>query len=220
MRRLLPPPPPVPVERKPVLLGPIRWIDVAGRVLSRTWSTHWRRQYVEILPLTGKPPSLSPPLRPPRAVRSHHHWSWQDRLDRNAWSGPPRQRISITGLLPCEPVTEGKHSCCLSLVPSLTLSFTCLHLVAHPVGYQTRLNLNSIGSLKLGMSHSNGSPSSSGLQNVVECGENLPHQHFPLLKKRVSIRVCHFIARPSWFLCGTDRENREGYSYYCPCYDL
>src|SRR5690348_18211220 len=50
-RRLLPPPAPVPVERKPVLLGPIRWVDVAGRVLRRTWMTYWRRQYVEILPL-------------------------------------------------------------------------------------------------------------------------------------------------------------------------
>ena len=28
VRRLLPPPAPVPVERKPVLLGPIRWVDV------------------------------------------------------------------------------------------------------------------------------------------------------------------------------------------------
>jgi len=38
-RRLLPPPAPVPVERKPVLLGPIRWVDVAGRALRRTWMT-------------------------------------------------------------------------------------------------------------------------------------------------------------------------------------
>ena len=39
VRRLLPPPAPVPVERKPVLLGPIRWVDVAGRALRRTWMT-------------------------------------------------------------------------------------------------------------------------------------------------------------------------------------
>jgi len=101
VRRLLPPPASVPVERKPVLLGPIRWIDVAGRALRRTWSTHWRRQYVEILPLTDKPPSLSPPLRPPRAVRSHYRWSWRDRLDCNAWSGPPQQRITIAGVPAC-----------------------------------------------------------------------------------------------------------------------
>src|SRR5947209_16770840 len=37
VRRLLPPPAPVPVERKPVLLGPIRWVDVAGRALRRRW---------------------------------------------------------------------------------------------------------------------------------------------------------------------------------------
>src|SRR6266567_2076326 len=39
VRRLLPPPAPVPVERKPVLLGPIRGVDVAGRALRRTWMT-------------------------------------------------------------------------------------------------------------------------------------------------------------------------------------
>ena len=98
VRRLLPPPAPVPVEHKPVLLGPIRWVDVAGRALRRTWMTHWRRQYVEILPLAGMPPSLSPPPRPPRAVRSHHRWSWQDRLACNAWSGPPHQRITVAGV--------------------------------------------------------------------------------------------------------------------------
>ena len=98
VRRLLPPPAPVHVERKPVLLGPIRWVDVAGRALRRTWMTHWRRQYVEILPLAGMPPSLSPPSRPPRAVRSHHRWSWQDRLACNAWSGPPQQRITVAGV--------------------------------------------------------------------------------------------------------------------------
>jgi hypothetical protein len=37
VRRLLPPPAPVPLERKPILLGPIRWVDVAGRALRRTW---------------------------------------------------------------------------------------------------------------------------------------------------------------------------------------
>src|SRR5207237_5627961 len=37
VRRLLPPPAPVQVSRKPVLLGPMRWVDVAGRALRRTW---------------------------------------------------------------------------------------------------------------------------------------------------------------------------------------
>lgn len=94
VRRLLPPPAPVPVEREPVLLGPIRWGDVAGRALRPTWMIHWRRQYVEILPLADMPPSLSPPPRLPRAVRSHNRWSWQDRLARNAWGGPPKPRIT------------------------------------------------------------------------------------------------------------------------------
>ncbi len=35
VRRLLPPP--SSVERKPVLLGPMRWVDVAGRALRRRW---------------------------------------------------------------------------------------------------------------------------------------------------------------------------------------
>src|SRR5713226_4926714 len=93
-RRLLPPPAPVLVERKPVLLGPMRWVDVAGRALRRTWMTHWRRQYVEILPLAGSQPEAKPPPRPPRAIRSHHRWSWQDRLARNAWWGPPHLRVT------------------------------------------------------------------------------------------------------------------------------
>jgi len=101
VRRLLPPPAPVPVERKPLLLGPIRWVDVAGRALRRSWMTHWRRQYVEILELTDTPSSLSPPLRPPRAVRSHYRWSWHDRLACNAWAGPPRQRIMVAGVPAC-----------------------------------------------------------------------------------------------------------------------
>src|SRR5258706_1882172 len=98
VRRLLPPPAPVPVERKPILLGPIRWVDVAGRSLRRTWMTHWRRQYVEILPLVQAQQELLPPARPPRAIRSHHRWSWQDRFNRNAWSGPPHQRITVAGV--------------------------------------------------------------------------------------------------------------------------
>jgi len=96
VRRLLPPP--AVVERKPILLAAMRWVDVAGRALRRTWMTHWRRQYVEILPLADSGQSVSPPPRPPRAVRSHHRWSWQDRLARNAWWGPPQLRVTVAGV--------------------------------------------------------------------------------------------------------------------------
>jgi len=95
VRRLLPPP--ATVERKPVVLGPMRWVDVAGRALRRTWTKHWRGQYVEVLPLVEVPKSLSPPPRPPRAMRSHHRYSWHDRLARNTWFGPPQLRITVAG---------------------------------------------------------------------------------------------------------------------------
>jgi len=96
VRRLLPPP--ASVERKPVVVGPMRWVDVAGRELRRTWAAHWRRQYVEVLALAVIPKSISPPSRSPRAVRSHHRWSWQDRLARNAGLGPPQLRVSVAGV--------------------------------------------------------------------------------------------------------------------------
>ena len=99
VRRLLPPP--ATVERKPIVLGPIRWVDVAGRALRRTWTAHWRRQYVEILPLVQTQPEVLPPPRPPRAIRSHRRWSWQDRLARNAWFGPPQLRVSVAGVPAC-----------------------------------------------------------------------------------------------------------------------
>jgi len=96
VRRLLPPP--ASVERKPVVVGPMRWVDVAGRALRRSWAAHWRRQYVEVLELAVIPKSISPPPRPPRAVRSHHRWSWQDRLSRNAGLGPPHLRVTVAGV--------------------------------------------------------------------------------------------------------------------------
>jgi len=100
VRRLLPPP--ATVERKPIIvLGPMRWVDVAGRALRRTWTAHWRRQYVEILPLVQAQQEAKPPPRPPRALRSHHRWSWQDRLERLAWWGPPHLRVSVAGVPAC-----------------------------------------------------------------------------------------------------------------------
>jgi hypothetical protein len=121
VRRLLPPP--ASVERKPVLLGPMRWVDVAGRALRRTWTAHWRGQYVEVLVLAEIPKNVSPPPRPPRAVRSHHRWSWHDRLVCNAWSGPPQWRIT-PGFRSCfsrRKLTEGgsgKHRDAFNTVPS------------------------------------------------------------------------------------------------------
>jgi hypothetical protein len=86
------------VKPNPHLLGAIRWVDVAGRALRRTWMAHWRRQYVEVLPLAQMSPHAAPPSRPPRAARSHSRWSWRDRLARNAWWGPPQQRITVAGV--------------------------------------------------------------------------------------------------------------------------
>jgi hypothetical protein len=83
VRRLLPSP--SEVSHKPVVLGSLRWVDVAGRALRRTWMAHWRSQYVEVILLTTTSEKTSPPPRPPRAVRSHHRWSWPDRLASNAW---------------------------------------------------------------------------------------------------------------------------------------
>jgi hypothetical protein len=68
VRRLLPAPTSVECERKPVLLGPMRWVDVAGRALRRTWTTHWRSQHTEIIPLVECPKRVSPPPRPRRSA--------------------------------------------------------------------------------------------------------------------------------------------------------
>jgi len=43
-------------------------------------------------------PEAKPPPRPPRAVRSHHRWSWHDRLARNTWWGPPQLRVTVAGV--------------------------------------------------------------------------------------------------------------------------
>ncbi|GHP00277.1 hypothetical protein KSF_103240 [Reticulibacter mediterranei] len=96
VRRLLPAP--TEVSHKPVVLGAMRWVDVAGRAFRRTWMAHWRSQYVEVIPLTTLSEKTFPPPRPPRAVRSHHRFRWHDRLARNAWWGPPQQRVTVAGV--------------------------------------------------------------------------------------------------------------------------
>ena len=74
------------------------WVSEAGRALRRKWTAHWRRQYVEVLPVAQAESATKPPPRPPRAVRSRHRWSWQDRLACNAGLGPPHQRVSVAGV--------------------------------------------------------------------------------------------------------------------------
>jgi len=93
VRRLLPAP--AVVARKPIMLGAMRlsWMWPVER-FAVPGSPDFRRQYVEVLPLAQTQLEAKPPPRPPRAVRSHHRWRWQDRLVRNAWWGPPQVRIT------------------------------------------------------------------------------------------------------------------------------
>jgi hypothetical protein len=96
VRRLLPAP--SVATQTPVVVGSMRWIDVAGRALRRTWTAHWRGQYVEVQPLEDVKKRMTPPPRAPRLVRSHHRWSWSDRLAQNAWWGPLRLRVTVAGV--------------------------------------------------------------------------------------------------------------------------
>jgi hypothetical protein len=73
----------------------IRWNDVAGRQLRRSWMTHWRQQTVT---LDSLPTNLSPPTRPPRAARSHRRLSWPERLGRNARGPLLVTSIQVTGV--------------------------------------------------------------------------------------------------------------------------
>jgi hypothetical protein len=67
--------------RPSVAQAAIRWDDVAGRQVRRSWMAHWRQQTVTLATL---PASQSPPARPPRATRSHRRLRWSERLGRNA----------------------------------------------------------------------------------------------------------------------------------------
>jgi hypothetical protein len=76
----------------------IWWADVPSRSLRRTWTAHWRRQYVEVLPLAPAPERASPPPRVDRDVRAHTRLAWSDRLARNAWVGAPQFRVTVAGV--------------------------------------------------------------------------------------------------------------------------
>ena len=83
--------------RPSVSAAAIRWNDVAGRQLRRSWMTHWRQQTV---PVAALPASLSPPARPPRAARSHRRLSWLERLGRTARGSLLVTSIHVSGVTP------------------------------------------------------------------------------------------------------------------------
>ena len=75
-------------------------MDVAGRTIRRHWIGHWRTQSVAVVSLSQEPENLPPPARPERPVRRHQRLSWKERLERNAWWGPPRVRLHLYGVTP------------------------------------------------------------------------------------------------------------------------
>jgi hypothetical protein len=135
VRRLLPPPAPVPVERKPVLLGPIRWVDVAGRALRRTWMIRLSqairrdpsacRQAAEPFPSSSPTPccalasslELAGPARTQCLVGTTpaaHHGGFRSHIPRQQLRQEElahQDAFSMTGLLPSEPVMRGKNPC-------------------------------------------------------------------------------------------------------------
>lgn len=96
VRRLLPQP--SSVERRPVVLGPMRlsWMW-QGVHFDAPGQPDFRRQYVEVLPLPQVLSERKPP-RPARAVRSRHRWRGPDRLACNTGFGPPQVCINVAGV--------------------------------------------------------------------------------------------------------------------------
>jgi hypothetical protein len=97
VRRLLPAP-----STARTKAGPSRTDAVGGcgrTSASRDLGTsHWRKQYVEVLPLAQIQKEAKLPARPPRALRSRLRWRGPDRLACNAWFGPPQQRVTLAGV--------------------------------------------------------------------------------------------------------------------------
>jgi len=135
VRRLLPRS--ASVEHNPALLGAIRWVDVAGRALRRTWMAHWRRQYVEVIALAQLPRGVAPP-RSPRAVRqalplelgrptrtqcvvgttpTAHHGGFRSRIPRQQLTKEePANTIAFSMMhsLPSELIMRAERPCLLS----------------------------------------------------------------------------------------------------------
>jgi hypothetical protein len=93
------------VEHNPHFLGAIRWVDVAGRALRRTWMKHWRTQYVEIISLSPAP--LSVPLLLVLLVPCVH--------------------ITVgAGLIDSHATPGGDHHACVSLLQAFCCSYSQL----------------------------------------------------------------------------------------------
>jgi hypothetical protein len=75
----------------------IRWQDVAGRRLRRSWMTYWRTQAVTIGLL---PPSAPQPALPPRAAQVHRRLGWDERWGRNARIPLRLATVHIAGVCP------------------------------------------------------------------------------------------------------------------------
>ena len=100
VRRLLPPPAPVPVERKTCLARTNPVGACSRSSTSRTWMTHWRRQHVEILPLVQTQRELAPP--PVHRVPSVHTIAGVGRIGSAATPGAdPRTCVSPFWRSPC-----------------------------------------------------------------------------------------------------------------------
>ncbi len=149
VRRLLPPPAPVPVEHKPVLLGPIRWVDVAGRALRRRWMTRLSQAIRRDPSACGHAaqPFLAPSPTPCAAVASSlevagptrmqclvgtteasHHGGFRSRMPRQQLTQEElahQEAFSIIGHLPSEPLMRTKNPCLL-LAVSFLYFIACL----------------------------------------------------------------------------------------------
>ena len=97
VRRLLPAPASVEPQTGVLQATRLSWMWRVG-LFAAPGLPDFGRQHVEVIALAQTPKSLSPPPRPPRAIRSHRSFRWHDRLARNAWWGPPQLRVTVAGV--------------------------------------------------------------------------------------------------------------------------